>query len=227
MRRVETPEGVRLALRPAGPVPRALAWAIDVSIRTTAYTALGLLLLPALGAVAGPLLVLLVFAGEWSYPVLFEVLRAGQTPGKQALGLRVVDDDGTPVGWSSSILRNLLLAADVLPGTYLAGLLSMLASRDFRRLGDLAAGTLVVHTSDVTAAGAAIPADVVPQRPPVSLDVDEQRAVIAFAERAARLSPERADELAALATPLVGSEPPRAQLLRIAAWLVGRRGAAA
>jgi uncharacterized RDD family membrane protein YckC len=79
--RVETPEGVRLALRPAGPVPRGLAWAIDVSIRTTAYGALGMLLLPALGKISGALLLLVVFVTEWGYPVLFEVLRAGQTPG--------------------------------------------------------------------------------------------------------------------------------------------------
>ncbi len=225
--RVETPEGVRLALRPAGPVARGLAWGIDVSVRGSAYTAVAFALFPVLGArIAGPLFMLAIFAIEWGYPVLFEVLRAGQTPGKQAVGLRVVHDDGTPVSWASSILRNLLLLADVMPGTYLAALASMLASPEFRRLGDRAAGTLVVHAGDAAAAaGAGVPADAQPQAPPFALDVDEQRAVIAFAERAARLSPERADELAALAAPLAGREPPRERLLRIAAWLVGRRAA--
>ena len=219
---------MRLALRPAGPVPRALAWAIDVSVRGTVYTALilaGLGISPLLGSVGASLLVLGVFVGEWGYPVFFEVLRGGQTPGKQAVGIRVVNDDGTPVGWSGSVLRNLLMLADALPGTYLAGLCAMLASRDFRRLGDLAAGTLVVHAGEAAASGIGVPEHVAPQPPPIALEVDEQRAVISFAERAARLSPERADELAALATPLCGRERPRERLLRIAAWLVGRRSA--
>jgi uncharacterized RDD family membrane protein YckC len=225
--RVETPEGVRLALRPAGPVARALAWSIDFSVRGFAYAALALILLPLLGVLGVAFWVLCLFLGEWGYPVFFEVLRGGQTPGKQAVGIRVVNDDGTPVGWSSSILRNLLLAADLLPGTYLAALVSMLASRDFRRLGDLAAGTLVVHVGAAGAPESGVPDDVVPQAPPFALEVDEQRAVISYALRAALLSPERAEELAALATPLHGREPARERLVRIAAWLLGRRADAA
>jgi uncharacterized RDD family membrane protein YckC len=227
--RVETPEGVRLALRPAGPVARALAWSIDISVRGSAYVALALILLPSLGSIGGAVWVLCIFLGEWGYPVFFEVLRSGQTPGKQSVGIRVVNDDGTPVSWSSSILRNLLMAADLLPGTYLAALVSMLVDRDFRRLGDLAAGTLVVHVSAAAAPESGVPDDVVPQAPPFALEVDEQRAVISFAERAALLSPERADELAALATPLHGREggsPPREHLVRIGAWLLGRRAEA-
>ena len=98
-------------------------------------------------ALAGPALILLVFAGEWFDPVLFEVLADGQTVGKRAVGIRVVHEDGTRIGWSASLLRNLLLAADWIPGTGALGLASMLASARFRRLGDRAAGTLVIHAS--------------------------------------------------------------------------------
>jgi len=170
-------------------------------------------------------LVLVVFAGEWAYPVLFEVLWAGRTPGKASVGLRVVNDDGTPVSWSSSVLRNLLLAADVLPGSYLAGLVSMLLTRDFRRLGDLAAGTWVVHDAAPEAAGSGVPADLSPLPPPLPLELDEQRAVIAYAERVASLSPERADELALLVPPLHGREAARERIARMGAWLIGRRAA--
>lgn len=219
---IETPEGVRMALRLAGPVPRALAFLVDASLRSVGYLLAGITLgitAPRLGL---PLLVLSVFAGEWFYPVLFEVLADGQTVGKRALGIRVVHDDGTRIRWSASLLRNLLLWADGIPGTYLVGLASMLASEQFRRLGDLAAGTLVIHTSPPPHPPGALPA-LAPLAPPIPLGVDEQRAVISFAERAALLSPARADELAALPGVLVADAPvPRERLLRIAAWLRGQ-----
>ena len=224
LHRIETPEGVRLALRPAGPVPRGLAFLVDVGIRTAVYMAVITALAFAVPDLAFALSVLVLFAGEWGYPVLFEVLWQGRTPGKASVGLRVVNDDGTPVSWSSSVLRNLLLAADVLPGSYGAALASMLLSRDFRRLGDLAAGTLVVHDAP-DAAGPGVPEGLVPLPPPLALELDEQRALIAFAERADTLSPARADELASLVPPLQGPGPARQRLERMGAWLVGRRGA--
>ncbi len=220
---VEAPEGVRLSLRAAGPVARLIAYSVDVSIRSFGYAALGFLFATLVPELAGPLILLLVFAGEWGYPVLCEVLRAGQTPGKQVVGLRVVHADATPVGWSSSVLRNLLLAADLLPGTYLSGLASMLATRNFQRLGDLAAGTLVVYVERRVEPTGVAP-NAAPLAPPLPLELDEQRAVIAFAERVGWLSDARADEIAALATPLhAPGEPARERLLRIAAWLLGRR----
>ena len=62
---------------------------------------------------------LMVFLGEWFYPVFFEVLSRGETPGKRALGLLVVCAGGAPVSWSESLTRNLLMAAGFLPGSYL------------------------------------------------------------------------------------------------------------
>ena len=63
-------------------------------------------------------LALLLFLVQWWYMVLFEVLNQGRTPGKYWLGLRVVHDDGTPVGWTSSLTRNLLRFVDLLPFGY-------------------------------------------------------------------------------------------------------------
>jgi uncharacterized RDD family membrane protein YckC len=80
--------------------------------------------------------------------VLFELSPWAATPGKRALGLKVVMDDGLPVTPAASLIRNLLRAADFLPFLYAAGLISMLVRADFKRLGDLAAGHVVVHVAD-------------------------------------------------------------------------------
>jgi uncharacterized RDD family membrane protein YckC len=113
LRRFETPEGIEIELRLAGPVPRAGAFAIDLLIRFGLY--LVLLPLAGLAGVGVGLILLALFLLEWFYPVFFE-LRSGATPGKRAVGLVVVHADGTPVGPSASLLRNLLRALDFLPG---------------------------------------------------------------------------------------------------------------
>jgi uncharacterized RDD family membrane protein YckC len=222
-RAIETPEGVELRLRVAGPPARALAWAIDLTLRLFGYGVLSLPLVP-LGRVGTGLFFLVLFLGEWFYPVLFEVYAGGATPGKKLVGLAVVHDDGTPVGWSGSLLRNLLRFADFLPVAYGFGLATMLVHPQFKRLGDLAAGTVVVHEERSERALRAVEA--VPQPPPVPLEPDEQRAVLAFAERMPTWGPARAEELASLAAPLVGARgaPAVERLAGIANWLVGRRG---
>ena len=222
-RTVETPEGVELGLRVAGPAPRALAWLIDCLVRCGIYFVV-LMIVGVLADAAAGVFFLCLFLGEWFYPVLFEVLRHGQTPGKRRLGLTVLQQDGSPVGWTASILRNLVRFADFLPIAYGFGLLSMLVSRDFQRLGDLAAGTIVVH-GEPPPSGARVPA-ATPERPPVPLSLDEQRVVIDFAERLGTWSDARSSEIASLARPLTGtsgSESVR-RLTAIANWLLGRRG---
>jgi uncharacterized RDD family membrane protein YckC len=91
---------------------------------------------------------LLLFFGfliYWGYYVFFEGLRRGSTPGKKSLGIRVVRDDGLPIGFREAALRNLVRAADMLPPPcYLLGGLVMQFDRHGRRLGDMVAGTLVV-----------------------------------------------------------------------------------
>jgi uncharacterized RDD family membrane protein YckC len=217
--RVQTPEGVELILTVAGPAPRALAWAIDFALRTVIFVAAALVL-SVLGNVGIGMLMLIAFVTTWFYSVAFEVLVRGRTPGKQIMLLQVVHEDGTPIRWPASVVRNFLRVVDALPIGYFVGLAAMCIDPAFRRLGDLAAGTLVVHSAAPAARGA-VP-DVTPLPPAISLTLDEQRAVIAFAERAGRLTGERAQELAAIPEPLVAGGEPRRMLERIAAWLVGR-----
>lgn len=206
VRAVETPEGVLLELRLAGVVVRALAWAIDMAIRIAAYLMAGMAL-PFLGAAGVGLWFIFMFLVEWFYPVLFEVLAKGQTVGKMAMGIRVLCDDGTPVGWYPSTVRNFLRFADFLPVLYGAGLASMLLQRDFKRLGDLAAGTLVVYAERRMLRAARIDgafgesSEAVPL-PPVPLTLEEQQALVAFATRTRELTTERAEELADLLEPL-------------------------
>ena len=219
--RVETPEGIDLGIRPAGPAARGLALAMDVGIRQSLSLAIGIPLFVAGEAGLGLWLVV-VFAMEWFYPVLFEVFARGQTPGKRAVGLRVVNLDGTPVAPSASVVRNLLLAADLLPVFYLAGLVSMLCSVRFQRLGDLAAGTLVIHVgADEQGVAPTDEADWGSAPPPLPLLPDEERAVVHLAERRGELTDERVDELAAVLAPLTGDGSARS-LLRIANGLAGR-----
>ena len=220
---VQTPEGVDLNLRVAGPVPRAFAWLVDSILRGMLLGVCAAALL-ALGSFGMGLFLIVTFLVWWFYPVAFEVWRRGATPGKRLMRLEVVYEDGTPVGWSGSMLRNLLRTVDFLPFLYVLGLVSMSLDASFRRLGDLAAGTLVVYSERARAASAQVP-DVAPLPPPIPLELDEQRAVIAFAERSPFLTTERMNELAAIAEPLRdGGGDDAARLVRMAAWLLGRTG---
>lgn len=221
-REVVTPEGVALHLPAAGPVPRALAWGIDLAIR------LGILLLISMvlrlmGAVGQGLYLVAFFLVLWAYPIVLEAMWNGQTPGKKALSLRVVSADGAPLGWLAAITRNLLRSVDMLPFGYAAGLTASLADPHGRRLGDMVARTLVVHDlqerSYVAAPINAVVAPALPLRP------EEQMAVVAFGERAPQLAAERQMELADIAEPLTGARG-QAGVLRLfgmANWLMGRR----
>jgi uncharacterized RDD family membrane protein YckC len=202
---VETPEGVDLPLRPAGLMVRALAFAIDLGLRGLVLGVLfiALAMLGKLGAGLGSIL---LFGVSWWYMVLFEVLNQGRSPGKQWMGLRVVHDDGTPVGWSASLLRNLLRVVDLLPFGYFLGAISCLQHPHFKRLGDIAAGTLVIYR-ERSHTRPELP-EAQPRRTAFALTLSEQRAILGFAERQGELSRARVDELAAiLAQPLQVPEP--------------------
>jgi len=222
----ETPEGIALALRPAGVFARSAAYALDLLIRLALLVAADVAL-GALGRVGQGLNLILWFALEWFYPVLFELLPGGATPGKRAFGLRVTMDSGLPVTPAASLLRNLLRTADFLPFAYGLGLISMLARADFKRLGDLAAGTLVVHAASARLHGA-LP-EVEPAPPKVALSPRAQAAVLAWAARSARITEARLGELSRLASRATGTNadtPERESVLRLLAvahWLMGRR----
>lgn len=219
----ETPEGIALSLRPAGVVPRLLAYGVDLGVRLGIYLAISMVALP-FGGMGMALLLVSYFLLEWFYPVIFELTRAGATPGKRMFGLQVVMDSGLPVTPAAALTRNLLRAADFLPFLYAFGAASMLLRSDFKRLGDLAAGTLVVYSDNVALHGE-LPAATA-TAPARALAPREQAAIVAWAGRAARLTPARLDELAELARSVTPDSPGDAthRLLGVAQWLVGRRG---
>lgn len=217
---VETPEGIDLYLRPAGLVPRALAFAIDLAIRGLILMVM-FIVLGLLGQFGIGLGTILLFLVTWWYMVLFEVFNQGRSPGKQMLGLRVVHDDGTPIGWAASLTRNLLRFVDILPFGYALGIISCLNHPAFKRLGDIAAGTLVVYRD--APLSKPLLADAEPLPAPFPLSLDEQRAILGFAERGSQLSAARRAELAALlAEPLqVPVEQAEPRLNGIARGLLG------
>lgn len=224
----ETPEGVSLSMRPAGVTARCLAYLIDLAIRLAMLFAASLVL-GALGGFGGAIFLVFYFLLEWFYPVAFELGLSGATPGKRAMGLQVVMDSGLPVTPAASITRNLLRAADFLPALYGAGALCLLLRADFKRLGDLAAGTLVVYRETVVLHGQMPDAE--PVAPARALGASEQAAIVSWAGRATRLTPERFGELAALAQSATSSSNTAptdaaaapARLLGVAQWLMGRR----
>ena len=222
VREVHTPEGVALRLPAAGPVPRAFAWLIDFGIRI-ALVMVASMFLAFLGRFGMGVYLVFLFLVVWGYPVAFEALWNGQTPGKRAMGLRVVAANGAPVGWMASFVRNLMRTVDMLPFGYAFGLASSLIDPWGRRLGDVVARTLVVHAPRTReAAGAPVNAVYVPVVP---LLPGEQAAVIAFAERAGTLTPPRQQELAGLAAAVTGAQGDAGvvRLFGIANWLLGRR----
>jgi uncharacterized RDD family membrane protein YckC len=221
----ETPEGIFLQLRPAGLCARFYAFAIDWLIRIVVLYVVAIVTRPFRGIGLAAWLILLFFL-EWFYPVAFELWRAGATPGKRLLNLKVVMDDGLPVTPVASLARNLLRAADFLPMLYGAAIVSVLTRADCKRLGDLAAATLVVHRPRATPKMAR--AVVVPLAPTRALRPRDQAAVIALAARAPLLTADRLDELAVLAASVAGGDcRPGPQLtqrvLGVAEWLLGRR----
>lgn len=161
--RLLTPENVELRYQVAGVGSRLWAACIDYAIIVVGQVVMlaayavwmgsmvtaGFPLLsedPALvrllSSVALGLYTLLIFLGWWGYFILFELLWNGQTPGKRVVGLRAVRAGGQNINFTASLVRNLLRVIDLL---FLIGVLVMLIDRSSRRLGDLAAGSLVVH----------------------------------------------------------------------------------
>ena len=223
---VETPEGIALSLAPAGLVARFQAYVIDFLLRGLVLAVLAMLLAwwDGLGAA---ITLIAYFLLEWLYPVFFELGPRAATPGKRVMGLAVVMDSGLPVTLGASVLRNLLRAADFLPFAYAFAAVSMLCRSDFKRLGDLAAGTLVVYEKGLQKPARIPVANA--QAPRTALGQRQQAAIVNWAARSPRLTPERSEELAALAASVLPPQPPAGAarspaLLGVAQWLLGRRG---
>jgi uncharacterized RDD family membrane protein YckC len=212
---IETPEHIVFHYRLAGPARRGFAYLIDLLCCYGIVFILAVTVVVAFfgnttsgelgtGAKAGSGLILIaLFAAQWVWFVVWEATR-GQSPGKRITGLRVLAENGRPIGWRAAALRNLLRAADALPTGYLVGLVSMFMSARFQRLGDLVAGTIVVVPAH---AGAASPIELSPAAQPkelatlpddVALDADEREAIELFLRRRHTLGRAREEELASM-----------------------------
>jgi len=212
--RFETPERVALSLPVAGLGARSLAALLDLLLLFLAWVTALLLFsvggdlvgrVQALSAAGQVLAVVAVLAAGWGWDVAWELAWAGQTPGKRALGLRVVRADGAPVGPVESVLRNALRALE-LPLAYAPAVLMVALGPRRQRLGDLAAGTLVVQERryDLSRygppAGAAARFAALRSRAPGLLGADEFERLTDFLRRRAELAPApRARIAAALA----------------------------
>ncbi len=157
---IETPEQVALYFPLAGLGSRFLAVALDsliqgavtmvlVLIAVMVFSALGTHGMEAMSNRAAKwfmaLMILGYFVLVWGYYALFEAFRNGQTPGKRVMKIRVIKDSGRQITFFEALARNLLRVIDTLPGAYLTGVISILVTKQNKRLGDLVAGTIVVH----------------------------------------------------------------------------------
>lgn len=168
---IDTPELVSLEYAVAGIGSRAIACLADYTIQFVAGI-LFLLLIALLasaapsspahassaGAKSGPsdawataIALLVIFAVQWGYFTLFETFWNGRSPGKRMLRLRVMQQNGRSIGFLEALTRNLLRVVDILPGFYLVGLIAVFSTRHSQRLGDLVAGTVVVHEQKIEA----------------------------------------------------------------------------
>jgi uncharacterized RDD family membrane protein YckC len=211
---VETPEHIRFDYPLAGPMRRTVAYLIDLGIRLAVLLVFVLLMklvdvATGLDGMSKGAFLLFYFALDWFYYVLFETLWSGRSPGKRAVKLRVVGQDGRSLTVLDSVLRNLLRAADFLPFGYAVGLVIMGVDPMFRRFGDLVAGTVVVieepgriserlhlHPPPTPEEYAGLPAR-------VELSREELEAIELFLRRRGTLAPMREVELAEMIAPLL------------------------
>lgn len=157
---IETPEQVELRFPIAGVGSRFLALLTDSVIQVIAELVLVLFSVlivssakrAALGAMSDnaakwfvAAILLVNFLLFWGYFALFEAFWNGQTPGKRLLKIRVIKDSGRQITLFEALARNLLRVIDMLPTLYLVGVISMICNKEQKRLGDLVAGTIVVH----------------------------------------------------------------------------------
>lgn len=220
---VETPEGIDLQAELAGLVPRALAYSIDFSIRIAILFAMGIAL-TFLGKSGSGLFLILFFIAEWWYPVFFEVFRGGQTPGKKSFNIKVINDDLTPVTFSASLTRNLLRTADLLPMFYVFGAISMSSSAKFQRLGDLAAGTLVIYKKEKEHNLSSL-SEIMAVAPAHPLSEDLQVAFVSFSLNRGGISTDRQEEIAEIIRPRIPLKVDKASdyVNGVGKWLLGAR----
>lgn len=163
--KIQTPEGVSFQLPIASPFSRCLALSLDFAVVTALTMLLRLILIalamigagiPGLGSALRDFgtgaTILIPFLIITFYGITFEWIWRGQTIGKRLMKLRVIDERGLPLSFKQILIRNIFRAVDILPAFfYLVGGISCVLSKRCQRLGDLAAGTLVIREVQVEA----------------------------------------------------------------------------
>jgi uncharacterized RDD family membrane protein YckC len=215
---IATPEGVELELVLAGVGSRFAASLLDIIVQLGAIFALTVVLGP-LGNNGFALAAYLVaiFLILFAYDIVLETWNRGRSIGKLAAGLRVVRAGGEPEGFLTAAVRNFLRIADFLPAFYVVGVISILATSRNQRLGDLAAGTLVVRERQPAVTPAATYLPPPPGGAPFlewdvsGVSVDDVATLRHFLERRVSLSPgaraHLATDLAARVRPKVVGAP--------------------
>ncbi len=231
--RIETPEQIDMGLELAGLGTRFVGQMFDwlIKILVTFFLALVGILAASLGGftvrlehttpIATALIIGVLYILWFGYDLLYEAVRNGQTPGKRVAGIRVIREGGAPVDFRAAAVRNLLGLADLLPGFYVLGAIIILISSKRQRLGDLAAGTIVVRER-VLAAPAETAASVQEFASPdyafsarhlAACEPNDQHVLRSFLRRQAKMAPAPRDRLASrLAVAFLEKtayEPPR------------------
>jgi uncharacterized RDD family membrane protein YckC len=197
---ISAPEGIDLQIVLAGAASRFIAGTVDLFLQLV-LTALAAIVAFALigGGVAIALFAMAALTTLYLYDILFEIFASGRTPGKRWTHLRVVRAQGQPVDLPASATRNLLRLIDILPTAYLVGIVCIILTKRNQRLGDLAAGTIVVREP----AAARRSAQSAPAAEPLStsgwdvsaVSAQELAAVRRFLERRGQLSAQARREL--------------------------------
>jgi len=199
---IETPEQIPLEFPLAGIGSRFLAIALDTLIQ-----ALGFLLIVFIAEIllptaarftsrawtwAAAIFFLCVFILYSGYYALFEIFWNGQTPGKRLVRLRVISDSGRPITVYEAVVRNLLRIIDQLPGLYVVGIISVFLTARNKRLGDIVAGTVVVHEKAVQDSQPDFAAAAPSTAPSAGLQItaEELELIERFLQRRYDLSPE-------------------------------------
>lgn len=212
---VRTPESIAFHYELAGLGSRFLALMVDQAIQILVLVAIfGALVLagtrelaarhgaPSVAdkvtvSIAGAILIAIVFAVLFGYFIVFEAAWNGQTPGKRLLGLRVVRDGGYPLDFGASLIRNLIRVGEWVFGYYIIAAISAVLSPENKRLGDLAAGTIVVRDARLAAPSALAQRDEPTYAATAYLTGEERALIKRFIERRDALDETRRSEIAA------------------------------
>ncbi len=231
---VTTPENISFEYQIAGPFRRLPAMLLDIAVRW--LVVFGIVIIAVLSGIVANIpgsatvlwvgIILSVFLLSWFYGLFFEVWWNGQTPGKRVMNLRVVSVDGRPINAAQATIRNFIRVADFFPyvssevffegsgmyivPTLLVSLVCMLMTRRFQRLGDLAAGTMVVvdergwHAKKVAVDDPRVPslAEFIPSG--FRMNRSMAKTIALYMERRPQMSPARRQQVAMfLAGPLL------------------------